>query len=333
MLRPYVILPLLLTACAQIPEQVSNDTAQRSGASRATSVAVPQGLIADQVRLFQVSYPLLRAAREFCTDRSVYGIGVYALNRYTMGTYANVAWQYGIGDHMRVLAAIPDGPAYRAGLTAGDVILTINGEPAPTTAAATRAFALKMAHFSRTGEPLKVSVQRDNDTVTATVQPEPICGYQVQVTEIPQVNARTDGRRSILITRGMLDFARTDPELALVVGHEIAHNAMGHLDARTQLMRSLAANGHTAGAGNANGMTPAFSQALEMEADYMGLYIVARAGMPIEDAPRFIERLAATAAGNVQTRTHPTSRARVAALTRTVREIEHKRAAGLPLTP
>jgi Zn-dependent protease with chaperone function len=331
--RPYVILPLLLSACAQIPQQSSNDTAQRGATSRATSMAVPQGLIADQVRLFQVSYPLLRAARESCTDSTIYGIGVYALNRYTMGAYANVAWQYGIGDHMRVLAAIPDGPAYRAGLTAGDVILTINGEPAPTTAAATRAFALKMAHLSRTGAPVAVSVQRDNETVTATVQPERLCGYQVQVTEIPQVNARTDGRHSILITRGMLDFARTDPELALVVGHEIAHNAMGHLDARSQLMRSLAATGHTAGAGGANGMTPAFSQALEMEADHMGLYIVARAGMPIEDAPRFVERLAATAGGNVQARTHPTSRARVAALTRTVREIENKRAAGLPLTP
>ena len=98
-------------------------------------------------------------------------------------------------------------------------------------------------------------------------------------------------------------------------------------------MRSLAANGRTAGAGSANGMTPAFSQALEMEADHMGLYIVARAGMPIEDAPRFIERLGAIAGSNIQVHTHPTSVARVAALTRSVREIKDKRAAGLPLTP
>ena len=330
MLRSYLILPLLLSACAQITQQPSNPSTH---ASRATAMAVPQGLIADQVRLFQVSYPLLRAAREFCTDSATYGVGLYALNRYTMGAYANVAWQYGIGDEMRVLAAVPDGPAYRAGLTAGDVILSINGEPAPTTGAATRAFGLKMAHLSRTGEPIAVSVRRDHETVTAKVQPERLCGYQVQVTEIAQVNARTDGRRSIQITRGMLDFAHTDPELALVVGHEIAHNAMGHLNARTQLMRSLAAAGPATTGGSANGMTPAFSQSLEMEADRMGLYIVARAGMPIEDAPRFIERLAGIPGGNVQARTHPTSRARVNALTRTVQEIENKRAAGQPLTP
>jgi len=332
MLRPYVMLPLLLCACAEIAQQPTNAPTPHA-VSRPAAMAVPQGLIADQVRLFQVSYPLLRAAQQFCTDSAIYGIGLFALNRYTMGVYGNVAWQYGIGDRMRVLAAVPDGPAYRAGLTAGDVILSVNGEPAPTTAAATRAFGLKMAHISRSGEPIALSVRRGNETVNATVRPERLCGYQIQVTEMPQVNARTDGRRSIMITRGMLDFANTDAELALVVGHEIAHNALGHLNARTQLMRSLAAAGRTAGAGTANGMTPAFSQALEMEADHMGLYIVARAGMPVEDAPHFVERLAATAGSNPQVRTHPASDARVAALARTVSEIEAKRAAGLPLTP
>jgi Zn-dependent protease with chaperone function len=327
------MLPLLLSACAQIAQPPSHAPAPHAAVSRPTAMAVPQGLIADQVRLFQVSYPLLRAAQEFCTDSAIYGIGLFALNRHTMGAYGNVAWQYGIGDQMRVLAAVPDGPAYRAGFTAGDVLLTVNGEPAPTTAAATRAFALRMAHLSRTGEPVALSVRRDKQTISATVQPERLCGYQVQVTEVPQVNARTDGRRSILITRGMLDFANTDAELALVVAHEISHNAMGHLNARTQLMRSLAAAGRTTAAGSANGMTPAFSQSLEMEADHMGLYIVARAGISVEDAPRFVERLGATAGGNAQARTHPASDARVAALNRTVLEIENKRAAGLPLTP
>lgn len=335
MFRPCaILLPLLISACAQVGQQPSGaPEAQGTSGARPSAMAVPQGLIAEQIRLFQVSYPLLRAARDWCDDGAVFGMGLYALNRYTMGVYSNISWQYGIGNEMRVLAAVPDGPAYRAGLTAGDILLSINGEPAPTTAAATRAFTLKMAYIARAGGPVKLSVQRDNEVITATVEPERLCGYQVLVAEVPQVNARTDGRRSIQITRGMLDFAHTDAELALVVGHEIAHNAMGHLSARTQLMRSLAAAGPgTAGAG-ANGMTPAFSQALEMEADHMGLYIVARAGMRFEDAPRFIERLAATSGANVQARTHPASAARVAALKRTVLEIENKRAAGLPLTP
>lgn len=334
MSRPYaMLLVVLLSACAPVAQQPSTSPPPQSVMPRPSVIAVPQGLIAEQVRLFQVSYPLLRAARNWCKDGTIYGLGLFALNRHAMGPYANVAWRYGIGNQLRALAAIPDGPAYRAGLTAGDVILSINGEPTPTTAAATRAFALKMAHVARSGTPVNVSVQRGTEVLTATVEPEPLCGYQVQVAEIQQVNARTDGRRSIHITRGMLDFAQTDPDLALVVAHEIAHNAMGHLAARTQLMRSLAAAGRAAGSGNANGMTPVFSQALEMEADHMGLYIVARAGMPVEGAPRLIERLGAGADGSVQGRTHPASYARVAAMKRTIREIEGKRAAGLPLTP
>lgn len=324
------LLPLALAACAPMVAQ-HPQTAQAP--ARPTSIVVPQGLIADQVRLFQVSYPLLRAASEWCREGTVHGMGLYALNRYTMGRYANVAWRYGIGDEMRVLAAIPDGPAYRAGLTAGDVIVSVNGEPAPTTAAATRAFGLKMAHIARSGSPVAVSVRRGDEMLTAQVQPERLCGYQVQVSEVPQVNARADGRRSIHITRGMLDFARSDAELALVVAHEIAHNAMGHEKARSQLMRSLAATGRVPAGARANGMTSTFSQALEMEADHMGLYILARAGVPIEDAPRFIERLAATGAASLQADTHPASEARVAALERTVREIARKRALGLTLAP
>jgi len=322
---------LAVSACAPAPPRMAQAP---QPAPRASAVALPEGLIADQVRLFQVSYPLLRAARDLCTKSATHGMGLFALNRYAMGNLSNAAWRYGIGDELKVLAAVPDGPAYKAGLTAGDVLLAINGEHAPATAAATRVFSLKMAHLARTGGPLQVSARRGSETVTATVQPEMLCGYSVQVAEVPQVNARADGRGSIYLTRGMLRFARTDPELALVVAHEIAHNAMGHLDARTQLMRSLAA-AETRGA-VANGMTPAFSQGLEMEADHLGLYIMARAGMDIDGAPEFLKRLAAdpvTGDAALQVQTHPPSNARIAAVRKTIVEIERKRAAGMPLVP
>ena len=331
MLARYVMAAaLVLSACAPVPPRTVEAPPRPSG------VALPEGLIADQVRLFQVSYPLLRAAHDLCAKRTTRGMGLFALNRYTMGSLGNTAWRYGIGDELKVLAAAPDGPAYKAGLTAGDVLLAINGEPAPATALATRAFSLKMAQFARSSRPLQVSARRGDETVTASVQPEPICGYNVQVAEQPQVNARADGRGTIYITRGMLLFARTDADLSLVVAHEIAHNAMGHFDARAQLMRSLAAAGTRVPDPAANGMTPAFSQGLEMEADRLGLYIAARAGVNIEGAPDFLERLAvdpATGHAAAQVQTHPPSAARIAAVRKTIAEIERKRAAGRPLVP
>jgi Zn-dependent protease with chaperone function len=328
-----VLLLLLAAACTSVPTN-SPKPAPSPQASTTGAVALPQGVIADQVRLFEVAYPLLRAAHAFCHDATAYGMGLYALNRYAMGPLANVAWRYGIGDELKVLAAVPHSPAYRAGLIAGDVIVSVNGEPGPTTLAATRTFSLRMAQLTRSGVPLHIAARRGAQVVHATVKPEALCAYQVRIAGNEDVNAKADGRRAIAITPGMMRFARSDADLALVIAHEIAHNAMGHRNARAQLMRSLAMSGSHLPAGTANGMTPAFSQALEMEADHLALYILARAGMPIDQAPGFIRRLGDGGRSvSAQVRTHPTSAARIAALVDTMREIEDKRARGEPLVP
>ena len=78
----------------------------------------------------------------------------------------------------------------------------------------------------------------------------------------------------------------------------------------------------------------AYSMEYEAEADYMGLYIAARAGFAIENAPPLWRRLAAISLRAVKEgRTHPTTPARFVALRATIEEIEAKRAAGLPLLP
>ncbi len=34
------------------------------------------------------------------------------------------------------------------------------------------------------------------------------------------------------MTQGMVDYARDDNEIAMVIAHELAHNDRGHLDAK-----------------------------------------------------------------------------------------------------
>lgn len=323
-------LVLIIAAC-------SHGASERTPAVQApaapTAPPSQENIIAQQVRLFEVSYPLLRAARTWCKDATLHGMGLFALNRHALGRHESVAWQYGIDDRLRVLATSPGSPATRAGLMAGDIILSVGGAAAPTTATATRTFGAQMNRIAIAGAPVEVTVLRDTETINKTVALEPLCGYQVHVSETPQVNALTDGRRTIQITRGMLGFARTQPELAMVVAHEIAHNALGHLAARAQFMKSIAENGAAAPKANINGMTPAFSQALEMEADHLALYILARAGFAPGDAPAFIARLGGGGARNLQVESHPAGAARVAAVRKTIAEIERKRARGLPLVP
>ena len=64
---------------------------------------------------------------------------------------------------------------------------------------------------------------------------------------------------------------------------------------------------------------------------------MARAGVPIEDAPRFWRRMGAanpTAIGNKShTASHPSTAERMLALDKAVLEIKEKQAKGLPLIP
>lgn len=48
------------------------------------------------------------------------------------------------------------------------------------------------------------------------------------IVESPILNAYTDGTK-VVIYRGLIDFASSDDEIALVLGHEIAHNTLYHL--------------------------------------------------------------------------------------------------------
>lgn len=78
----------------------------------------------------------------------------------------------------------------------------------------------------------------------------------------------------------------------------------------------------------------AFSQDFEREADYVGLYILGRAGLELGDAPSIFRHFV-VAGGEVRGygRTHPTHAERFLLMEATVREIEAKRARGEPLEP
>ena len=162
-----------------------------------------------------------------------------------------------------------------------------------------------------------------------------------------EINAYADGEQ-VVITTGMMRFA-TDAELAVVVGHEIAHNAMGHISAMksNSLWGAIAgalADGLSAAGGVQTGGAYAqlgadagasrFSQDFEREADYVGLYILARAGVEIDQAPEFWRHMAIANPGSIGLATsHPTSAERFVRLEQAVIEIEEKRQDGRPLLP
>jgi predicted Zn-dependent protease len=103
----------------------------------------------------------------------------------------------------------------------------------------------------------------------------------------------------VTVTSGMVRFCQTNDELALVVGHEMAHNAMNHMKSKRANAAGglivdilFAAIGVNTQGGFAKLAGNAYSPAFEQEADYVGLYYTARAGFDISSAANFWRRMA-----------------------------------------
>jgi predicted Zn-dependent protease len=166
-------------------------------------------------------------------------------------------------------------------------------------------------------------------------------GYAVEIVDEPSVNALTDGE-TIYVTRGLLDFVANDGELAAVLSHEVAHGLLDHRSSKEQDAMLGALLGAVAGSAfgvDASGLGAdlgalSYSKEYEREADYVGLYIMARAGYGLYDAYTMWQRMAGISASRGSfLDTHPAFSERVAILRATNDEIAYKMNTGQPLVP
>lgn len=162
------------------------------------------------------------------------------------------------------------------------------------------------------------------------------------------LNAHADGQR-VVIYPAMIDFATNDNQLAFVIAHEFAHSIMSHVASQQKnvaiggilgTIADIAAQSqgyNTSGAFGKIGAQQAllrYSPNFENEADYVGLYILARAQYQIEDAPGFWRIMSLSNPQAVYTTTtHPNNPSRTLAMQKTVDEIRAKQRAGQPLIP
>ena len=154
------------------------------------------------------------------------------------------------------------------------------------------------------------------------------------------------------MTQGMVDYARDDNEIAMVIAHELAHNDRGHLDAKkknTLIMGSIGFildlmtiyySGGTAG-GNAENTemwskigSQAYSVEFEKDADYGGVYYAYRAGYDISQVKNFWERIGSENPKQIAiSSTHPATAERYLQIEKTVEEINKKKIDGIALVP
>ncbi len=255
-----------------------------------------------------------------------------------------------LGSRVSIIDIVKNSPADKAGLALGDVILEVEGFIFPEGKNALKKIS---KHFKDIEErPVKrIKIDRKGEILTFDINQKKICNYPIIFTQDKIVNAYADGK-SIIMTQGMVDYAKDDNEIAMVIAHELAHNDRGHLDAKkknTLIMGSIGFildlmtiyySGGTAG-GNAENTemwskigAQAYSVEFEKDADYGGLYYAYRAGYDITKVKDFWVRIGSENPKQIAiSSTHPATAERYLQIDKTVKEINKKKIDGLALVP
>ena len=298
-----------------------------------------QSIVEERKRLLRVSRALATKAHSFCGNDLVPSTGAVFWSKSKSELSPSYEKLYGIAERPTVLFVLDESPAGVAGLQARDVLTQLNNTAIPNMAGLASVYKTLGPE-----DPIRMQVERDGAPVAIEVRPEKACRYPFVLSTKLAPNAYADGAR-IVVTRGMMAFAKDDSELSLVLAHELAHNVMHHKDAKDQnalgdffshMFAAIGSGGRAWGSTISSTGAGAYSQDFEMEADYVGLYILASSGLPFRDAPRFWRRVGAAYASNIDTNdggSHPSFPYRMLALEAAAKEISEKMEQGLPIEP
>jgi hypothetical protein len=337
----YLIALSMIAGCAAPTTRPAsvNDQATAAEAVKQNDLAA-HDLVEKQKRASRVTRTLATRAQDMCGDHVGPDTGIYALAKFKGDLGEAMERNYGIREQLTILFILEGSPGEAAGLKARDVIKKVNDMP---TAGVRGVSALHQK--LPPDAPIVYEIERDGTPLSITVQPGRACRFPVFIVPSQAVNAFADGK-AILVTKGMVNFVTDDRELALVIAHEMAHNTMSHLEAKKQnaglgmagdFAILLLSRGQVSTRGAlSQAMASAYSQEFEAEADYVGLYIMANAGFPIDEAPLFWRRMAAAHPGSIKANhaaSHPSTAYRMVALENAVKEIDAKRAANVALRP
>ena len=274
-------------------------------------------------RVDNVAFKLRIANRPFCRQRVAPQIGLFAATAQSLPrrfhSFAGEAM--GVGWTRPQVISVADGsPAAQAGIRERDEIVALNGELISATGTDT----WMAAWLKRNGEaPVSVTLRRDGQDVTSNVTPVIGCSIPIAYVIADEANASTDDKK-IMINSGIVALAKTDAQLASVIGHEMAHVWLRHISKRLGNMvlgtvAGAAVDGSfllgTVWTGGVftrefqKAGLRAYSVAFEREADYVGAYFAARAGYELAGVEEIWRAMGETHPNSLRFCAHASARA------------------------
>ena len=342
----WIGIAVLLAGCAQSPApgKTAAHAVGKSVAGKPLAPAAPD----EWARVERVALAVFRGGRQLCGARVAPTLGLAYANRESFNRALQPAADelLGFDEHLKVTRIVAGSPAAKAGLQAGDILMTLGGRMVPSGAGAAASFTGLVRTLPAGGRPVPLAVQRAGVAEQLAVTPELICDFDITVMESDEVNAFTDGR-TIRVMSGILGMVVDDDELALVLSHEVGRNIMNHIAIQKwqamggavagAMMDVLAAavgiDSHGKFTRGRHGGDAGRAVGRERQADYIGLYVMARAGYNVDVAPQLWRRMAALMPRESKVMPTQSAAERLAAMERAVAEIKAKQAAGLPLVP
>ncbi len=231
-------------------------------------------------------------------------------------------------------------PAAKAGLKKGDILVAINKKKVNMLK-----HLVYRVHKLKPTKTAVLKIVREGKLMdlSATVEKLPV-DVRFSVVDQQSVNASATTKQ-VFVTYGLLNFAKSDDELAAVIGHELGHLSRGHVSRvqGTQMFSAIASLGLGAAAeifspgsgrivrqgvgGIGNVFKAKFSRNLEREADYFGVKYIYYAKYDPEVAATMHERLAiqvpqSMIAGYLSS--HPSSPERAVRMRKAVEELRQE---------
>ena len=338
---------LLCASCGPISKLPPLASEEVEAERRKQQVDHIRDYFAQRGRLNNVAFRIRAANHRDCKNRSTQ-IGLDA------GTVPSLPRKFRSYSHdalsvswtqATVLSVAETSPAAAGGIKPGDHILTFNNEAVPSSDTAEW-----ISRFVRNnGElPIRVLVRRGGVDETRIVTPVVACAIPIELITNSSLNAFTTGDR-IVVHSSILRVARTDAQLALVLGHELAHANLGHLDKQwanqvlgwaggAAIDAGLVLGGISTGGAFARQFARAgalaFSVNFEREADYVGAYYAARAGYDLAGAEEIWRAFSLESPDDIRIgRTHPVTPVRFVQMQKGVAEIADKQRRNVPLVP